>query len=170
MNDDIKYLLHAISLAEKAEKQKNLPIGALIVLENKIIAEGHNSIVTAGRPSRHAEIEAIDKVSSDLWKKAEKMTLYTTLEPCMMCLGTILVYRIGRVVFGANDRHGGAGCMFDYMPPAFKDIKKSLGDDWWHGPALPDKCDPLKRKVIIMAMFHKKNKITGLDNYYDRIV
>lgn len=166
MDDDTKFLLHAISLAEEAEKQGNLPIGALIVLDNKIIAEGQNSIATTKRPNRHAEIVAIENVTPDLWEKADKMTLYTTLEPCLMCLGTILVHRIGRVVFGSNDKHGGAECVFNYMPPAFKDLKERVK---WVGPALPDKCDPLKRRVITTAIINKKNRKKGLDTILDPI-
>lgn len=164
MIEDVKFLLRAIRLAEEAEKQGNLPIGALIVLDNKIIAEGQNSIATTKRPNRHAEIVTIENVSPDLWEKADKMTLYTTLEPCLMCLGTILVHRIGRVVFGANDRHGGATCVFNYMPPAFKTLKEHVD---WLGPALPDKCDPLKRRVIVTALVHKKNRKKGLDPLYE---
>lgn len=161
------YLHRAIELANDAEKKGNLPIGALITLNNEIIAEGQNSIFTNERPNSHAEIVTIDKVLPSLWSKADKMTLYTTLEPCLMCLGTILVLHIGQIIFGSEDKHGGASCIFDAMPPAFKTLKERVN---WFGPALPTECDPLKKRVIAMALAHKQNRKTGLDSIYEKII
>jgi len=124
-------------------KKQNLPIGAVITLDSKVIAKGKNSIWTPKyRPSRHAEINAIDKVPSDLWHRASNMTLYTTLEPCVMCTGAILIHRIGRIVFGSNDAYGGAGCVFGHMPATFERLRAST---IWVGPVLPEKCDELKK-------------------------
>ena len=155
-NKDKYYLRQAIDLAEKAQKAGNLPIGALIVLDEKIIARGQNSIwKPTYRPGRHAEIETLAAVPVELWDQASKMTLYTTLEPCLMCLGTVLVHRIGRVVFGSKDVHGGARLVFGKMPEAFEDL---LHNSEWIGPALPDECDQLSRKVIAVALSHNPNK------------
>jgi len=88
----------AISLALLAEEAGNLPIGVVIALDGKIIAEGRNSI---WKPevslSRHAEMEAMCIVPGGMWELAGKMTLYTTLEPCLMCMGAILLHGIGRI-------------------------------------------------------------------------
>src|SRR5688572_3216675 len=101
-DDDLKFLREAIQLAKEAEKAGNLPIGALMTLENEKISEGKNSIwIPKYKPDRHAEIVAIENVPADKWQYYEKITLYTTLEPCLMCLGRILIHRIGRVVFGS---------------------------------------------------------------------
>lgn len=147
---------HAVSLAKEAQNGQNLPIGALIVLDNKIIAEGKNSIWTPKyRPNRHAEIEAIEKVPTDLWQKTSNMTLYTTLEPCLMCTGAILVHRIGRIVYGSYDIHGGALCVFGHMPDAFERL---LASTTWVGPALPEECDELRKLVIAMSLSHRRER------------
>lgn len=153
---DIDYLRRAIQLAQEAQQKGNLPIGACITLDGNIIAEGKNSIwFPKYRPNRHAEIEALDAVPVDLWNRAVDMTLYTTLEPCLMCMGTILVHHIGRVVFGAKDIHGGAMCVVGHMPTAFEILFQSTQ---WIGPALPEKCDVLSKTVIAMALLHRKKK------------
>lgn len=135
----------ALRLAEQAEREGNLPIGAVIALNGQVIAKGRNAI---WRPrlalSRHAETEAILAVPVDLWARAAEMTLVTTLEPCMMCAGAILLHRIGRVVFGSADPAGGAGAAMASLPPYFAAV---LADVAWIGPAFPETCDPLYRRV-----------------------
>ncbi|MBT3322828.1 MAG: nucleoside deaminase [Anaerolineae bacterium] len=160
-NKDKSYLRRAIELAEDARRAGNLPIGALIVLDGKIIARGKNSIWRpVYRPGQHAEIETLAAVPIELWDRASEMTLYTTLEPCLMCLGTVLVHRIGRVVFGSIDIHGGATSVFGKMPGAFEDL---LHNSEWIGPALPDECDQLSKRVIAMALSHNpKKKVSTL--------
>ncbi len=73
------------------------------------------------------------------------MSLYTTLEPCLMCFGSILLHRIGRVVFGAADRYGGASSVFAHLPPYFQE---TLGNTQWCGPIMPSECDALHRRVL----------------------
>lgn len=146
-NKDLEHMDRAIQLAREAEQEGNLPIGAVITLDNEIIAVGRNSVRTH-RPNRHAEIEALENIPAELLNRAEEMTLYTTLEPCLMCLGAILVYRIGHVVFGAKDWHGGAVSVFDHMPHAFKRLYNSAN---WHGPVLTRECDELSERVITMV-------------------
>ena len=153
---DLEYLDQAVNLAREAQKSQNLPIGALIVLDNKVITKGKNAIwVPKYKPNRHAEIDAIEKVPPELWYRATNMTLYTTLEPCLMCLGTILVHRIGRIVYGSKDTHGGALCVFGHMPQAFETLLQST---IWEGPALPEKCNELSKMVIAMSLSHKREK------------
>lgn len=155
-NKDIYYIHLTIQLAKEAQKAGNLPIGALIILDDEIIAEGKNSIWTPKyRPNRHAEIEALESVPAKYWGRASNMTLYTTLEPCLMCLGTILVHRVGRIVFGAKDKHGGAMCVFGHMPKAFETLLQSTT---WDGPALLEECDELSKRVIAMSFAHKREK------------
>lgn len=136
-----QFLQHAVELAFKAEQEGNLPIGAVITLDKKIIAEGRNKIWQphfAG--TRHAEIEALRTVPKKLWSRTREMTLYTTLEPCLMCAGAILLHHIGTVIFGAKDTIGGAGCVFGHMPAFLESELKSTN---WIGPALPEVCDEL---------------------------
>jgi tRNA(adenine34) deaminase len=154
MLTDIDYMLHTVKLAKAAGESGNLPIGAVIVLDGKIIAEGQNRLyVPVTNPGRHAEIDALGNVDPSLWERANEMTLYTTLEPCLMCLGTILLYHIGRVVYGAEDSRGGALCVVGHMPPSFEKFYKDLRIE---GPALPEECDPLFTQMEAILDGRKK--------------
>lgn len=72
------------------------------------------------------------------------MTLYTTLEPCLMCLGAILLHGIGRVIYGSRDPFGGAVQMTPALPRFFRD---QFAKTEWLGPAFPEKCDPLYERI-----------------------
>lgn len=107
--DDNYYMREAIKLASKAEKNGDVPVGALLVLDGKIIARGYNRIEKDGLPTRHAEIIVIEKSVRRLgYKHLLDSTLYVTLEPCSMCSGAIVLARIKRLVFGAYDPKTGA--------------------------------------------------------------
>jgi tRNA(adenine34) deaminase len=143
---DVEYLRQAILLAEEAERLGNLPIGAVIALDDQVIARGCNSIWHPGLElTRHAEMEALRAVPPHLWLKSRQMTLYTTLEPCVMCAGAILLHRVGRLVFGSTDPWGGAGPCLAALPSYFWD---QLALTEWTGPALPGECDPLYARVL----------------------
>jgi tRNA(adenine34) deaminase len=138
---DKKHLRHATGLAREAERLGNLPIGAVVVLKGEVIAEGKNSMwAPQFDATRHAEMEALRSVPAHLWPQSREMTCYSSLEPCLMCLGALLMHQIGRIVFGASDGHGGAGCSFGHLPPYFEN---ELGVVEWIGPALPQECDEL---------------------------
>lgn len=145
---DINYLHRAVGLALEAERVGNLPIGAVITLDNEVIAEAGNALLVPHyHPGRHAEIEALRRVPESLWPLAREMTCYTTLEPCVMCMGTLLLHGVGRVVFGAQDREGGGGQMLSRLP-----IYYAGGDctPLWVGPLLPEVCDPLYERVNLL--------------------
>ncbi|MBN1811900.1 MAG: nucleoside deaminase [Anaerolineae bacterium] len=159
MHNDLEHLNRAVQLAHEARQAGNLPIGAVITLDGKVVAEGKNAIWEPTlAPNRHAEIEALEALAPELRARAGEMTLYTTLEPCLMCLGAILVYHIGRVVFGAYDPRGGASCVLGYMPPAFERI---FGNVEWIGPTLPQVCDELSEEVA--ALVEERQRRMGLD-------
>ncbi len=142
---DIKCMRKAISLALEAEKQKNLPIGAVISLDGEIIAEGKNAIWYPELSlHRHAETEALCNVPDNLWERSRDMTLYTTLEPCLMCMGAILLHGVGRVVYGSADNFGGAGKIIGSMPPYFE---RQYSRTNWIGPAYPEGCDSLYERI-----------------------
>ena len=84
-------------------------------------------------------------VEPSLWERAREMTIYTTLEPCMMCLSTILLHHIGRVVYGADDPRGGALCVVGHMPPSFEKFYAELSME---GPAMPEECDALYYQMV----------------------
>jgi tRNA(adenine34) deaminase len=150
MDGDLKHLRHAIRLAHEARQIGNLPIGAVITLDDQVVAEGMNAIwVPEVNPGRHAEIKALRAVPPELWVRGREMTVYSTLEPCLMCMSTILAHRIGRVVFGSSDSWGGASHVFGHMPPAFEKLFEALE---WVGPALPQECDELDEMVEAMLV------------------
>ena len=99
----------ALKEAKKAELIDEVPIGCVIVKDDKIIARGHNQRETDQSPIGHAEIIAINKASKKLksWR-LEGCDIYVTLEPCIMCSGAIIQSRISKVYYGASDPKGGA--------------------------------------------------------------
>ena len=104
-----KYMKEAIKEAKKAEKIGEVPVGAVIVKEDKIIARGHNLRETKMNSLKHAEIIAIDKACKKLGNfRLEDCDLYVTLEPCLMCAGAIVQSRIRKVYFGTFDEKYGA--------------------------------------------------------------
>ena len=113
--DDLEYMLAAIEEARLAESEDEVPIGAVIVRDGKIIARAHNRREGSKCATHHAEILAIEEACAHLggWR-LPGTTLYVTLEPCAMCAGAIINARIPRVVFGANDlRFGAFGSLID---------------------------------------------------------
>lgn len=149
LESDILFFQRAIRLAGKAEKQNNLPIGAVISFEGKIVAEGKNAIwYPTFNPNRHAEIEALRQVPEKLWEYSRRMTLYTTLEPCLMCTGAILLHRVGRVLYGCADDYGGASQVFGHMPTYFEEEASKIK---WLGPAYPEECDKLFERVMVLV-------------------
>ena len=110
MNTDEKYMKAAIKPAQKAYALGEVPIGCVIVYEDKIIARGYNRRNTDKNTLSHAEITAINKASKKLgdWR-LEGCTLYVTLEPCQMCAGAIVQARITEVVMGSMNPKAGCG-------------------------------------------------------------
>ena len=106
---DEKFMVQALKEAEKSANFDEVPVGAVIVKDGKIIARGHNLRETKNDPTAHAEIVAIRKACKKLnsWR-LEGCTIYVTIEPCSMCAGTLLWTRIQRIVYGAKDPKGGA--------------------------------------------------------------
>lgn len=109
MEKDEKFMKAALKEAYKSFALDEVPVGVVIVKDDKIIARGHNLRETKQDPTGHAEIIAIKKASKKLksWRLID-CTLYVTLEPCSMCAGAIMWSRIKRVVYGAKDIKGGA--------------------------------------------------------------
>lgn len=117
MTKDEYYMTLAIKEAKKAEKIGEVPIGAVLVVDDVVVAKAHNLRETEQRSIAHAEILAIDEACRKLrtWR-LENSTLYVTLEPCPMCAGAIVMSRIERVVFGAFDPKAGcAGTLMNLL-------------------------------------------------------
>jgi tRNA(adenine34) deaminase len=112
-NHDEFFMKEAILEAKKAEALNEVPIGAVIVMDGKIISRAHNLRESNQSAVAHAELLAIDKACQETgsWR-LEDATLYVTLEPCPMCSGAIILSRIKRVVYGAADPKGGCAGTF----------------------------------------------------------
>jgi len=115
MNNDEKWMQIAINESSVAKISDEVPVGAVIVKNGKLIAHAHNQPISLNDPTAHAEILAIRQAA-----KKEKnyrlvgATLYVTLEPCLMCLGALMHARIERIVFGAkNTKNGFCGSILD---------------------------------------------------------
>lgn len=110
MKDDEKFMRLAIEEALEAGRLGEVPIGAVITDgSDKVISSGYNLRETTNDPTAHAEVVAIKKASQNInsWR-LEGCTLYVTIEPCVMCIGAIVLSRISRLVFGARDPKAGA--------------------------------------------------------------
>ena len=151
---DVKYMKAAIAQAKKAYKLGEVPIGCIIVYQDKIIARGYNRRNTDKTTLAHAEITAIKKASKVMgdWR-LEECKLYVTLEPCQMCAGAIVQARIPEVIFGSsNPKAGCAGSVLDILSnPEFNhqvQVKKSV---------LNDECSELLKHFFVEL--RAKNKL-----------
>ena len=116
LTDDTTYMQAAIAEAQLARAKGEVPIGAVIVHAGQIIGRGHNLRETSNDPTTHAEMVAIRQAAEAIghWRLLET-TLYVTLEPCVMCMGAIILARIPHLVYACRDpRAGAAGSIYDF--------------------------------------------------------
>ena len=118
MTDSDRYWMRrALELARWAAAMGEVPVGAVLVLDNKVIGEGWNRPISSCDPTAHAEIIALRATATRLGNyRLVNSTLYVTLEPCAMCAGAMIHARVRRIVFGATDsRAGAAGSIFNIL-------------------------------------------------------
>ncbi|WP_079989402.1 tRNA adenosine(34) deaminase TadA [Candidatus Protochlamydia phocaeensis] len=118
-NDDERFMLEALKEAWKAFKADEVPVGAVLVKDNHIIARGYNQVEMLKDATAHAEMLCLTagEVALDNWRLSQA-TLYCTIEPCSMCAGAMLLTRIHTLVWGAPDiRHGANGSWVDLFSP-----------------------------------------------------
>ncbi|MBN8865387.1 MAG: nucleoside deaminase [Sphingobacteriales bacterium] len=114
---DEYYMMLALKEARKAFDDGEVPVGAVVVLQEKIIARGHNMVERLNDPTAHAEIIALTSAFNTLGSKyLPEATLYVTVEPCLMCAGALYWSKLGRIVFGTDDEKNG--------------YKKTTGTNW----------------------------------------
>jgi tRNA(adenine34) deaminase len=107
MNDEY-FMQQALAQAQIAFEEDEVPIGAVVVINNKVIARGHNQVERLNDPTAHAEIIALTSAFNYLGSKyLSGATLYVTIEPCLMCAGAMYWSKIGRIVYGAADDKNG---------------------------------------------------------------
>ncbi len=117
MMSDEKWMRYAFELAELAEEKDEVPIGAVIVLDGKIIGEGYNQVISNNDPTAHAEIIALRQAAKNIGNyRLINAELYTTLEPCCMCAGALIHARIKHLYFATTDPKAGAcGSQFQLL-------------------------------------------------------
>lgn len=114
---DEYYMMQAIKEAKKAMEEGEIPVGAVVVLNEKIIARGHNMVERLNDPTAHAEMIALTSAFNMLGAKyIPEATLYVTIEPCLMCAGALYWSKINKIVYGADDEKNG--------------YKKTAGANW----------------------------------------
>jgi len=122
MNRHEEYMKIALSLAQEARDNGEIPVGAIVVVNGEIIAKACNEKEMRGDATAHAEILALQRAAAQLgqWRLSDA-TMYVTLEPCSMCAGAMVQARLGKLVFGAYDlKAGAAGSVVDLLDhPAF---------------------------------------------------
>jgi tRNA(adenine34) deaminase len=114
---DIEAMRLALTEAVRAEAHGDVPVGAVVVVENEVVASRHNERERLNDPFAHAEVLALRDASNVLGAvRAREASLFVTLEPCVMCAGAIREFHVARVVFGAADlRVGGCGSRYDVL-------------------------------------------------------
>lgn len=106
--NDLNYMKRALFQAEKAYHKDEVPVGAVVILDDQIISEAHNNSIKGLDPSGHAEIEALKKAALVVGNyRIKEAVMYVTLEPCMMCCGALVQARLLEVVFAARDPKSG---------------------------------------------------------------
>jgi|SRR5579864_2065864 len=114
MSDDDLFMREALALARQAEANGEVPVGAVVAIGGEVRGWGFNSPIRLSDPTAHAEMLAIREAAAAIGNyRLEAATLYSTLEPCVMCAGALVAARVGKLVFGARDlRFGGVRSKF----------------------------------------------------------
>jgi tRNA(adenine34) deaminase len=143
MSEDEVFMARALELARQAEADGEVPVGAVVVLDGRIVGEGRNRPIAAHDPTAHAEIQALREAGERRANyRLPGSTLYVTLEPCAMCAGAVVHARVARVVYGAPDpKSGAAGSVFDLLPSDARFNHRTECE----GGVLADACSALLR-------------------------
>ncbi|MCY4166453.1 MAG: tRNA adenosine(34) deaminase TadA [Gammaproteobacteria bacterium] len=115
--DDERWMRRALELARKAAEAGEVPVGAVVVLDGRIVGEGGNRMIAAQDPSAHAEMEALRAACKAVGNyRLPGAEVFVTLEPCAMCAGALVLARVARVVYSAADpKSGAAGSVLDVL-------------------------------------------------------
>jgi len=106
--DDGYFMQQALQQAKRAFEEDEVPVGAVVVIGNRIISRGYNQVEKLNDPTAHAEIIALTSAFNELGSKyLPDATLYVTVEPCLMCAGALYWSKVGRIVYGASDEKNG---------------------------------------------------------------
>ena len=154
-NLDELFMQEALRQAKRAYEADEVPVGAVIVHQNKIIAKAHNQVETLKDPTAHAEMIAITQATNYLGAKwLQECIMYVTIEPCSMCAGALVLARLGRLYFGAEDSKTGAcGSMLNIVQHG-----KLNHNVEFHSGILAPECGG-----IVSEFFQKKRKSKAIE-------
>jgi tRNA(adenine34) deaminase len=108
---DLKFMQHALALAERAATEGEVPVGAVLVRGGEVLGEGYNRVISTSDPTAHAEVVAMRDAAARVDNyRLPRTTLYVTIEPCTMCVGAMIHARVGKLVFGAREPRAGVVC------------------------------------------------------------
>ena len=125
---DEKFMRLALNEAEKALEEQEVPIGAVVVADGRIVGRGHNLVETLADATAHAEMQALTAAASTVGGKyLSECTLYVTVEPCIMCAGAIAWSQVGRVVYGADDPKRGYRRYSEQVFPPRTTVTRGIG-------------------------------------------
>jgi tRNA(adenine34) deaminase len=147
---DEQWMKLAIEQAKKAEGLVEVPVGAILLRDGKLITQAHNQPISANDPTAHAEIELLRSAGKKLNNyRLPNTTLYVTLEPCTMCLGAMIHARVSRIVFGAYDEKTGVcGSCIDLSTSKCFNHQVEI-----QGGVLADEC-----KELLQQFFRRRRK------------
>jgi len=150
MNEDAKWMQRAFELGKKAKEHEEVPVGAVIVHENKIIGEGWNQPISSQDPTAHAEIIALRDAGNNVGNyRLPDATMYVTLEPCSMCAGAIVHARLAKVVLAVADpKTGACGSVFNLLQTDELNHKVEIDKG-----IMEDEC-----RLLIQTFFKEKRK------------
>ena len=157
MNEDEKWMQIAISEANLAKSKDEIPVGAVLIQNNKLIAQAHNQPISHNDPTAHAEIQVL-RIAAKQQRNYRLVgsTIFVTLEPCAMCLGAMMHARIKRIVFGASDpKTGVCGSCANLTSEAFFNHRIAV-----LGGILENEC-----KEILQSFFKLRRKEQAKKNY-----
>jgi tRNA(adenine34) deaminase len=142
---DEAFMRRALDLARHAEQAGEVPVGALVVLNDEVIGEGWNQPIVSHDPTAHAEIVALRTAATRMKNyRLTNTTLYVTLEPCAMCAGAIVQARVARVVYGATDpKAGAAGSVFNLLESSSLNHRAQIA-----GGVLAEECGEMLRSFF----------------------
>jgi tRNA(adenine34) deaminase len=150
---DEDYMRLAIEQANLATSKGNWPIGSIIVLDNKVIASAHNLVYSSKNRLAHAELIALEAAQPKLFNRLGEATLYTSYEPCPMCLGACLNGRLKRVVFGVDLNDSGATRILKHLPGLYTQGEYNTE---FVGGVLNDECEAAYRKGEVAVLQARK--------------
>ncbi len=145
MEQDERWMQAALTCARRAEALGEVPVGAVVVKDGELIAEGWNQPIVSHDPSAHAEMVALRAAAQHVGNyRLPGTTLYVTLEPCAMCAGLIIHARVQRLVFGASDPKAGAvQSVYDLIAQPRLNHRVE-----WRGGVLESECSELLRQFF----------------------